>query len=136
MYRPYLFLPLFSSSFSSSYAEVSFERSFGSEATGILNCIRQKPGSGYILAGSSDAVTNGVDALLVNTDARGDTLWTKTCESRSACLPETKDSGYIIIGTTPSLSPGKPRIWSLFSYGNHAWWSATTRQTPGRPVLL
>ncbi len=67
--------------------------------------------SGFVIAGTTDSYgAGGGDVYLVKTNARGDTLWTRTYGGGAGedgnCVQQASDGGYIIAGSTSSFGAG------------------------------
>jgi hypothetical protein len=96
----------------SLHAQAAFERRYGGERGDYGYAAEPAFDRGYILVGSTLSFGAGrSDIYLVKTNARGDTLWTRTFGGTDydvgyAVLP-TADGGYIIAGTTRSFGSGK-----------------------------
>ncbi len=93
-------------------------RTFGGEHGEGSNSVENTADSGYIVAGWTG--TYGVgrgDVYLVKTDAKGDTLWTKTIGGDSTdyglYIEQTFDEGYIIVGSTSSFGSGLDDIYLI-----------------------
>jgi hypothetical protein len=58
--------------------------------------------NGFIFAGDKSSFDNNGDIYLMNTDASGDSQWTRSCGDRyrqgSRCVRRAPDGGYIIAG--------------------------------------
>jgi hypothetical protein len=65
---------------------------------------------GYIIAGVTFSLGTGADIYLIKTDARGDTLWTRTYggphDEWGLSVQQTADGGYVITGDTKSSGQG------------------------------
>ena len=77
----------------------------GQESEG--RCVRPTSDGGFVVSGSV-RLDNLDHARVVRTDSQGNTLWTKTFESRTGLQfgQQTSDGGYIICS-------GDRRIWKL-----------------------
>ncbi|MEJ2635095.1 MAG: T9SS type A sorting domain-containing protein [Calditrichia bacterium] len=101
-----------------SLGNTEWTRTYGGPGDEIANAVRQTRG-GYILAGLTTSYgAGGDDIWLVRTNARGDTLWTRTYGSSgdelAVCLQVTHDYGYIIAKNDFSLL-------KTDSFGNLQW---------------
>jgi hypothetical protein len=120
-------------------------RNFGD--TGKLesgNVVDQTSDGGYIIAGSAELGFGNFHALLIKTDANGDTLWTKIIQapddSYANSVLETNDGSYIIGGQTYNATnstdihliktdaSGNP-IWKKIYGGSHADQGGYMKQT-------
>ena len=90
-------------------------RTFGGAGYDSLNSVRNTLDSGYIFAGRTGRYGTGSDAWLFKTDANGNLEWSKTIgglkRDEARFVQETKDSGYLIAGTTESYGSGGSDIW-------------------------
>jgi hypothetical protein len=78
---------------------------------------------GYIFVGNTGSYGAGdKDIYLVRTDMNGDTLWTRTFGGigfdQSSEIEETSDGGYIISGSTESISNGEQDVLLLKTTSN------------------
>jgi len=93
-------------------------RTFGGEHGEGSNSVENTADSGYIVAGWTGTYGVGMgDVYLVKTDAKGDTLWTKTIGGDSTdyglYIEQTFDKGYIIVGSTSSFGAGLDDIYLI-----------------------
>ena len=62
---------------------------------------KSKHDNSYVVVGQAQYVSN--QALIIKTNQFGDTLWKKSINnangSQGRCVIQTKDSGYVIVGT-------------------------------------
>jgi hypothetical protein len=95
-------------------------KTFGGNSYDWGYSVQQTIDGGYIIAGETRSfdVESG-DIWLIKTDESGDTLWTKTFGGNGwdsgNCVQQTKDEGYVIIGTTASFGtdPFEKNIWLI-----------------------
>jgi hypothetical protein len=97
-------------------------------STGWGGDVEQTADSGYIIAGSTITSLDTLgDAWLVKTDARGDTLWTRTygdtLYNYFDAVALTTDGGYVAVGITASFGLGSGDIWLVKtdSKGDTSW---------------
>ncbi len=79
---------------------------------------QQTSDSGYIILGQTQSFGAGnTDLYVIKTDARGDTVWTKTYGGRASeyttSMQQTGDGGYIILGTSTLFSTGGYDAWLI-----------------------
>jgi murein DD-endopeptidase MepM/ murein hydrolase activator NlpD len=92
------------------------------------DCARQTRDGGYVITGASSPTTaKNPDVLLLKTDSSGKTLWTKRfggtrCDAGAAVL-QTRDGGYIVVGTTSSFGAGEQDVYLVKtdSVGEVSW---------------
>jgi hypothetical protein len=84
---------------------------------------------GYIMVGNTESFGNWVQIYLVRTDARGDTLWTRTFGGDGLeygnSVHQTSDGGYIIGGWTTSFGLGAQAYLIKTDSRGNALWSRT-----------
>jgi len=90
------------------------------------NCVQQTFDGGYIMVGSSVS-GNQMDILVVKTDAKGDTVWTRIIGASDSlefarCIRALPD-GYVITGHAGPLPPGyvNALLMKTDLYGNVLW---------------
>ena len=95
-------------------------KTFGSGQDDYGFAVQQTTDSGYVMAGFTYLFGgNHQDALLIKTNALGDTLWTKTFggsyDDHSYSVQQTIDGGYIITGLKGYYAgePGSGDIWLI-----------------------
>lgn len=86
-------------------------RTYGGSGDDDVYFIQQTTDSGYVMAGNTNSFGAGnQDVYIVKTDARGDTLWTRTyggpADDWARSAKQTMDGGYIIAGGTSSFGAG------------------------------
>jgi hypothetical protein len=93
-------------------AQITFERTYGGAEVDGGRAVQQTVDGGYVIAGYTRSFGAGWnDVYLIRTDARGDTLWTRTyggAHGDGGCLVErAPGDGYAIIGSTSSYGAGE-----------------------------
>jgi hypothetical protein len=108
--------------------ETLWTRTLGGPWECVGNSVQQTADSGYIIAGGTESLDTLGDAWLIKTDARGDTLWTRTYggPSEDFLLDEaalTTDGGYVAVGSTASFGAGAHDVWLIKtdSRGDTSW---------------
>ncbi|MCH8903740.1 MAG: PKD domain-containing protein [Bacteroidetes bacterium] len=103
-------------------------KTYGGTSQDFGYAVRQTKDGGYIFAGMSNSVGLGNnDIWLVKTDANGDTMWTSvfggTSFDRGYAVQQTKDGGYIVVGTTMSFGAGMADVYIIKtdSFGDSTW---------------
>ncbi len=81
--------------------------------------VQQTADGGYIIAGIINLPYVIYEAYLIKTDAHGETLWTKTYGDVDWgwdfgwSVQQTRDGGYIVVGSTMSYGVGGSDVWLL-----------------------
>ncbi|PCH95279.1 MAG: hypothetical protein COB85_04680 [Bacteroidetes bacterium] len=94
----------------------------GSSAEYIYSALETSDG-GFLFTGMSASFGNGTyDALLIKTDANGDTLWSKSYGGTDDDIfyetQETADGGYIMAGSSKSFGTGYIYVYLIRTLGN------------------
>jgi hypothetical protein len=92
-----------------SVGNVIWSKSYGSDRIDYSTNVIQTRDSGFITAGTTNGFTsNGSDVLVIKVDQSGHVLWSKAYggdyEDWAGKIFQTPDAGFIIAGTTTSLS--------------------------------
>jgi len=102
-------------------------RTFGGPRGAAGLSVQQTVDSGYIVAGGTASLDTLSDVWLIKTDARGDTLWTRTyggaSEDGGDAVAPTIDGGYVVVGRTASFGAGGTDVWLIKadSSGDTSW---------------
>ncbi|MBU0508271.1 T9SS type A sorting domain-containing protein [bacterium] len=100
-----------------------WDQTFGSANTEWAFAVEQTSDGGYVVAGLAN---NGANALLVKTDANGDSLWSRIYDlgRQFRSVHQTGDGGFILAGVTNSA--GQSDFWLLKTNSNgDLQWSRT-----------
>lgn len=92
-------------------------------------CVQQTNDGGYVIAGWRSTDSTKSDGLLIKTDDKGDTLWTRIYGEEEAdffsFVEQTNDGGYIVVGTSESfgIGQGNGPVWLMKtdSQGDTLW---------------
>ncbi len=95
-----------------------WNRAFGGKGENRALSILQVSDGGYVLAGDTSSYgANGMDALLLKTDAKGNEQWNMTFGGKfrdeADSVSQTKDGGYILAGSTVSYGAGEENAWLI-----------------------
>ncbi|HKR06486.1 MAG TPA: T9SS type A sorting domain-containing protein [Bacteroidia bacterium] len=108
--------------------QIAYQKIFNGVNPGYGYSAKQTSDTGYIITGSAIGIGAGnADVYLIKTDAKGDTLWTKTIGGANTefgiSLQQTTDGGYIISGKTNGFGAGNYDVYLVKadSYGNALW---------------
>jgi hypothetical protein len=86
-----------------SMGDTLWTKTFGGSIDDYGNSVQQTADGGYIITGVTDYAPPLSDLWIIRTDAKGDTLWTKTMLGsgyyEGTFIQKTVDGGYIITGT-------------------------------------
>jgi len=109
-------------------AQITFQRTYGGADTDLGGWVQPTADSGYIMSGYTASFgAGGYDGWLVKTDARGDTVWTKTYGGTNRdelwTVGKTTDGGFILAGTTYSFGAGDADVWLIRvdAHGETLW---------------
>lgn len=105
-----------------------WERTYGGLGIDGGNSVWETKDHGYIIAGETYSYGQGtINAYLVRTDEKGDTLWTKVFGGngieQANCVQETNDGGFIVTGRTNSFGAGDYDVYLIRTdnKGNKLW---------------
>jgi predicted secreted protein len=139
-----------------------WEKTFGGSDEDWGFSVQQTKDGGYILLGETESFgAGGADFWLIKTDARGNKQWEKTFggsedDGAAGWLPDwgwgsvqqTKDGGFILLGTTLSFGAGDADFWLIKTdaNGNKEWertfggssfdWGLSVQQTKDGGFIL
>ena len=100
---------------------VEWDRQLAASAGEVAYDVVENPSGGFVIAGNSNTGATGSDALLMEVDSRGETVWSRSFggsyndEARSLVL--TDDGGYALGGFTWSRGAGLSDFWLLKTNG-------------------
>jgi len=107
---------------------IIFARKFSGKANDRVSDLIQTQDAGFVMVGSTDSTGQGRDdVLLIRYNSQGKWLWAKTfggpAKDTGACVIQTKDQGFAILGTTWSIGEGRNDIWLIKtdSQGKELW---------------
>jgi Secretion system C-terminal sorting domain len=124
----------------SPYAQITFQKTFGDTSYQSGLAVKQCFDGGYILTGYSDPGS----ALLIRTNAEGDTLWTRTYGEKICGFDviQTPDSNFVISGFQNIWTPYMHLI-KIDALGNTLWtrapcldWGQAIQQTFDGNLLI
>jgi hypothetical protein len=128
-------------------------RTYGGAAYDRAYSARQTAEGGYIMAGTTTSFgAGGYDVYLIKTDARGDTLWTRTYgdsfDDVGRSVQQTDDGGYVIAGYTEffggggynvyliKTNPSGDTLWTRTYGGNSDDAGSTVQQTADSGYII
>ena len=99
-------------------AKVSWERTYGGQGEDAGYSVQQTADGGFIIAANTNSFgAGGRDAWLLKTNARGDTLWTRTYGGTDydygLSVQQTTDGGYIVVGYAHSFGVGEADVYLI-----------------------
>ena len=99
-------------------AQTNWQRTYGGQDDDVGYSVQQTTDGGFIVAGSTASYGAGeLDVYLIKTNARGDTLWTRTYGGADYDLglsvQQTTDDGFVIAGYTGPGFPGGMDIYLI-----------------------
>jgi hypothetical protein len=103
--------------------DTAWTRAFGGTDNDLCYSVQQTYDGGYVVAGyTCSSGAGGADVWLIKTDANGDTLWSKTFgganDDAGHSVQQTRDGGYVIVGSTSSRGAGDADVWLLKTDAN------------------
>ncbi|MFQ5906037.1 MAG: T9SS type A sorting domain-containing protein [bacterium] len=101
-----------------SFAQITFEKTYGGGFADVARAVRQTQDGGYAMAGWTWSFGIGLsDVYLVKTDSMGNLLWDSTYGGGSYdaaySLEQTSDGGYIMAGYTRSFGAGLSDVYLI-----------------------
>ncbi len=101
-----------------SSGSVLWTKTYGGAGDDAAYSVRQTVNGGYIIAGITNSFGFGNDDVyVINTDASGNLLWSKTYGGTGAelaySIQNTNDGGYIIAGSTKSFGAGNEDVYLI-----------------------
>jgi hypothetical protein len=107
---------------------VTFIKTFGGSGNDRAYAVRQTTDRGYIIVGATESFgAKYIDVYLLKLDAAGNEQWHKTYGGDNYELgydiQQTKDGGFIVVGSTGTYGPGVCAIYMLKTdaAGNEQW---------------
>jgi hypothetical protein len=104
---------------------------YGGPENDVVYSVQQTADGGYIMAGYTESFSTGSsgypDVYILKTDAKGDTLWTRTYGGDGSDIGRSvlvmPDKGYIIVGWTDSYGVGYDDVYLIRtdSLGDTLW---------------
>jgi len=106
-------------------------RTYGGDSAEEAVCVRETADGGYVVLGETHSFGAGkTDIWLFKVDAEGNTVWTKTYGEEDyefgTWLEVTKDSGFVVVGSTSPFDSEWTHIWLLrMDKNGDTLWSKT-----------
>ncbi|MFB0515590.1 MAG: hypothetical protein ACETWG_03175, partial [Candidatus Neomarinimicrobiota bacterium] len=133
--------------------EEEWSRTYGGIDNDQGNCVQPTADGGYIITGATSSNSVGNDDLwIIKTDAGGTVQWMRTFggggDDEGHFAQVTADGGYIVVGSTTSISVGQSDVWliKLQSDGRTEWtrtfggvewdWGNAVQEVPGGGYVI
>jgi len=101
---------------------VEWNQTFGGHYGDGAWCLQETEEGGYILVGNSASRGQGSDLFLVRTDANGNCTWSQlfggSGEDAGYFVQQTRDGGFIAVGSSESFGMGSELLWLVKTDGN------------------
>ncbi|PCH69498.1 MAG: hypothetical protein COC01_01200, partial [Bacteroidetes bacterium] len=111
-----------------SVGEVLWSKTYGGNLADAGSVVQITEDGGFIIVGYTESFgSGGRDVYLIKTNAVGDTVWTRAYGGDSldygVSVRQTKDKGYVLIGTTHSFGNGSGEMYVIKtdSLGDTLW---------------
>lgn len=93
-------------------------RTYGGGGSDFGYSVQQTAGGGFVVAGNTRSFgAGGADLWLIQTDVKGDTLWTRTYGGTSSdygqSIQKTTDSGFVVAGWISPFGAGNEDVWLI-----------------------
>ena len=113
-----------------------YHRPIHREFLGWADCCDTVTGGGFVIGGSSQNISNVIEARLLRFDAQGDSLWSRSFGGIDEYwigqqVKYLSDGGFVICGGTDATGDQDGFVIRTDSVGNELW-----RQTYGWPVPM
>ena len=98
-------------------------KTYGGEGEDLGYCVIETKDGGYLITGCTRSFGAGWNNVwLIKTDAKGDTLWTRTYggdyDDWGYCVIETRDGGYLMTGGTYESDIIPSDVWLIKTDSN------------------
>ncbi|MFA5032804.1 MAG: T9SS type A sorting domain-containing protein [bacterium] len=128
MLKNYKLLLAFVLLFCTQLSADTWTKTYGGTGYDVARSVQQTKDSGFIVVGYTNSFGAGnYDIYLIKTNSSGDTLWTRTFggtnDDKGYSVRQTKDSGFIIAGTTYSFGADSGDVYLIRtnSLGDTLW---------------
>lgn len=106
-------------------------KTYGGDKDDVARSVEQTRDGGFIIGGTTESFgAGGLDLFLIKTDAKGDTLWTRTFggaeDETGTSVLQISDGGFMVVGTTASFGGGLDDVFMVRTDGRgNALWTKT-----------
>lgn len=108
--------------------EKVWERAYGGDGWDEASCIVRSGDGGFILAGETSSIDAGFpDVYLLGIDSEGNLVWERTYggprDDYARCISESRDSGFVVLGSTgyPRERKANILVLKIDGGGNKVW---------------
>jgi hypothetical protein len=108
-----------------SHAQMTWARTYGETGSDQGQSVQQTSDGGYVVTGTTFSPENGFQAYLFQTNASGDTLWTRNYGGADLeegySVQQTMDGGYVVAGASGVFGQEQVYLIKTNTAGDTLW---------------